>query len=317
MKKIIFIISMPRAGSTLLQRTLATHPRIYSKISEPWLALRFFPAREGVQTVSDVGWRAMEASYAELVTDSCAAQQAYDQAVAGAMKGFYGQLMVHAGAQEADHYLDKTPRYLLILKQLIRAFPDEKFILIQRNPLAIAASAINTWSKRGEWNLFSMNVDFHAGFQEMGEVLAAKPPSVHVIKYEDFVSAPEEELGKIAKHLNIQAEFKLNELGGVNGTYGDPTGVHRYGSKISDASLEAWVPVFAPYWRRRWAIRHLNAIGRERLAMMGYDYEKIMMNLCSVPVTYSRMLEDPIRMAGGFLILKIKACCFSFIRRYE
>ena len=35
-----FIISQPRAGSTLLQRLLATHPQIQT-IGEPWLAIPF------------------------------------------------------------------------------------------------------------------------------------------------------------------------------------------------------------------------------------------------------------------------------------
>ncbi|MBT8101022.1 MAG: sulfotransferase, partial [Gammaproteobacteria bacterium] len=41
----VFLLSLPRSGSTLLQRMLMTHPAI-SSVPEPWLLLPiFYPRR--------------------------------------------------------------------------------------------------------------------------------------------------------------------------------------------------------------------------------------------------------------------------------
>ena len=47
-KKIIFLISLPRSGSTLLQKMLTVSPEIYS-VAEPWLMLplAFMLKKEG------------------------------------------------------------------------------------------------------------------------------------------------------------------------------------------------------------------------------------------------------------------------------
>jgi len=49
-ENMIFLISQPRAGSTLSQRMLGSHPDIYT-VSEPWLMLHpLYPLRsEGHQ----------------------------------------------------------------------------------------------------------------------------------------------------------------------------------------------------------------------------------------------------------------------------
>ena len=40
------------------------------------------------------------------------------------------------------YFLDKTPRYYHILNDLIRIFPNAKFIILTRNPISIFASSI-------------------------------------------------------------------------------------------------------------------------------------------------------------------------------
>ena len=55
----------------------------------------------------------------------------------------------YASDSDSDsiYFLDKTPRYYLILKELEQVFPDAKFIFLFRNPVQIYASMLSTWGK--------------------------------------------------------------------------------------------------------------------------------------------------------------------------
>ena len=44
-------------------------------------------------------------------------------------------------------FLDKTPRYYLILEELAQMFPAARFILLFRNPIAVFNSIMETWVK--------------------------------------------------------------------------------------------------------------------------------------------------------------------------
>lgn len=42
-------------------------------------------------------------------------------------------------------FLGKTPRYYLIIDELLEVFPDAKYILLIRNPLAVLGSIMRSW----------------------------------------------------------------------------------------------------------------------------------------------------------------------------
>src|SRR4051794_32906956 len=120
-----FIISLPRSGSTLLQRLLAGHPRIKT-VGEPWLALPFAYALREHGARGEYGHRSMALGLSEFVN-----------ALPGGTATYYreaGQMLarLHAAfpADGHDWFLDKTPRYFLILDELLAMFPAGKFIVL-------------------------------------------------------------------------------------------------------------------------------------------------------------------------------------------
>ncbi|MEW8634061.1 MAG: sulfotransferase, partial [Candidatus Thiodiazotropha endolucinida] len=52
----VFIISLPRSGSTLLQRIIATNPRV-STVSESWLLLPLLSMHTSRELYSEYGQR--------------------------------------------------------------------------------------------------------------------------------------------------------------------------------------------------------------------------------------------------------------------
>ena len=142
-----FIISQPRAGSTLLQRLLGTHPQVQT-IGEPWLAIPFVYALREKGVSSEYIHVSLAQGFGEFVSKLPGGRADYFREVRAMLE----RLQQKISAPGKTCFLDKTPRYHLILDELAQIFPDAKFIVLWRNPLAIVASILNTW-KDGRFDL--------------------------------------------------------------------------------------------------------------------------------------------------------------------
>ncbi len=58
----------------------------------------------------------------------------------GAVREFALDLYAQAAAAGETYFLDKTPPYAHFLPELARIFPEAKFVVLWRNPLAVVAS---------------------------------------------------------------------------------------------------------------------------------------------------------------------------------
>jgi hypothetical protein len=128
-KNLIFLISQPRAGSTLTQRILGSHREIYT-VSEPWIMLHPLYAlrRDGHQAEYSVqnSQKALD-NFLNLHPEG---KEAYFQAVRQMSLNLYEGLL---RGSDKKYFLDKTPRYYYILPDLYRTFPDAKYILLIRS----------------------------------------------------------------------------------------------------------------------------------------------------------------------------------------
>ena len=88
-----------------------------------------------------------------------------------------------------DIFLDKTPRYGLIVSEIIDIFPDGKFIMLWRNPLAIIASIIETWGD-GKWDLSMCKVDLFDGMASLIDGYQAHSNHILAMQYESFLQSP-------------------------------------------------------------------------------------------------------------------------------
>lgn len=297
--KPIFIFSLPRSGSTLLQRMLSAHPLI-SSTAEPWLLLPFFYAlrKEGV--------------YAEYM----------HQGVAKGVRDFVGRLPdgvrdyhgavrrmaldLYAGAAEsgAQYFIDKTPRYSLIAREIIQAFPDAKFIFLWRNPLAVAASMIESWGE-GKWNLYDYYVDLYQGMKGLLEVYSTSTSDgILPMKYEDLVSDPERETRRICAHLGISYdEHMVSDLPVEIQGLGDVTGIRKYKNMISEQSCNKWRRTVCNPLRRFWFRKYCEWIGPENFKVMGYEMDSILNQLSETEASSGKYLaSDLLRMMRGVLI---------------
>lgn len=271
----ILLISLPRSGSTLVQRVLAAHPQV-ATASEPWLLLPLLlPLRDDVPAPG--GWQpriheALE-DFAQVLPEG---STSYEGAVADAARRLYDE-----AAEGKPFYLDKTPPYFLIVEEIVRALPEARIIVLWRNPLAVLSSVVETFCG-GRWQPQNYPTSLFGGLARMIEGARRHPDRIHTVRFEDLISGEDE-----WRRLTAFAGFEFDPEAlrrfpqvQLQGAMGDPVGTVAY-QRIEGEPTEKWRRTISNPLRRLWARRYLEWIGAERLAFMGYDLDLLLAQLAS------------------------------------
>lgn len=287
-KQPIFLLSLPRSGSTLVQRVLAAHPQV-ATAPEPWVLLPFgYAMRE----------RGIAAEYTQPLA-ARAIREFVDQLPNGeddywkALGGFVLELYAKSSREEgATYFLDKTPRYHYVLPELFRMFPDAKVIFLWRNPLAVVASIVETWA-RGRWNVDRWRGDLR-GVADLISSYQQHRDTALAVSYESLVTEPDASWPALFGYLDLPFDPGLLRTFAevrLEGRMGDPTGVLTYDT-LSTEPLEKWRATLANPWRKRWCREYLEWIGAEGLSAMGYDLISLLSELDQVPTTPRMVVSD-------------------------
>jgi Sulfotransferase family len=289
----IFLLSLPRSGSTLVQRVLAAHPQV-ATAAEPWVLLpHLYATRErgiAAEYTQPIAARAI----AEFLRSLPNGERDYREA----LHDFAIDLYTRASSEGATYFLDKTPRYHYIVDDLLETFPDARFVFLWRNPLAVVASIVETWTK-GRWNVDRWQGDLH-GIAPLVDAYSAHRETTLAVRYEDLVSRPTDTWPGIFDSLGLAFDEELlTRFSDVQleGSMGDPTGVRRY-TTISAEPLEKWRSTFANPYRKRWCREYLSWIGHERLALMGYDLDELLGQVDEISASPRSIASDAVH--GGY-----------------
>ncbi|OAD23700.1 TPR domain/sulfotransferase domain protein [Candidatus Thiomargarita nelsonii] len=291
----IFLFSLPRAGSTLAQRILATHQEI-ATVAEPWILLPYLYTLKNNGCYAEYGYSNLVTAVNDLLNEFPNGKDDYLAEIHDFILKLYAKTTQH----KTKYFLDKTPRYHLIVEEIISMFPEGKFIFLWRNPLAIIASLMETWDN-GKWNLYEFKVDLFDGLTNLLKAYKKYSSKVSAVRYEDLITTPEFEWQKVFDYLEL--EFYPERLDSfnriqLNGQMGDPSGIKHYQS-ISKAPLEKWKLTLSNPIRKTWCRRYLKWIGKERLTMMGYDFEQLLSELDSIPNKLKNIGSDFVRLNYG------------------
>jgi hypothetical protein len=284
----IFLFSVSRSGSTLTQRVIAAHDGV-ATVSEPWLLLPYAYAlrREGVSA---------EYFHPLMVTaidDFCRQLPAGVEDYRKEMREFALRLYEKAANGGARYFLDKSPCYYLVAEEIMRLFPDGKFVFLWRNPLSIMASIIETFND-SRWYPSLFRGDLFVGLPRLVSAYHANSSRVHSVRFEDLVGGGDLHWRRLMDYLGI--EFDAETLDRfcevkLSGHMGDPTGVEQY-SALSTEPAQKWKSKLANPMRKAWCRRYLRFLGEERLTAMGYDLAQIMRELDSQPTTLASFAPD-------------------------
>lgn len=293
----LFLLSLPRSGSTLAQRILGAHAAI-ATASEPWVLLPYLYTLRERGIYAEYGHRALVLA----VEDFCKELPGGREDYVAEIREFALRLYAKASPDGTHYFLDKTPRYHLISDDVMAAFPDGKYIFLWRNPLAVVASIMETWAD-GKWNLYRFKVDLFDGVENLIRTYERHKHRVHAVRYEALVTEPEETWGEVFRYLELPFDGSVLERFSsvkLNGGMGDPSGVKKYTS-LSTEPLEGWRRTLNNPVRIAWCRRYLRWIGRDRLAVMGYDLDDLLAALDSQEVSHRRVGSDLGRGCWGLV----------------
>ncbi|MFA7387676.1 MAG: glycosyltransferase, partial [Thiohalobacteraceae bacterium] len=273
--QLVFLISLPRSGSTLLQRILGGHPDI-ATLAEPWIMLHPLYAlkRGGIETEYDAGVAR------DALDDFLAQIDGGEDAYLEEIRRFAGNLYARALARQGKtRFLDKTPRYYRIIPELQRVFPEAKFVFLLRNPLGVLSSTLHTWFNDDPKRLDGKrnHSDLLEGPALLADGIASLGDAAIVVRYEELVDAPEQVTADLCARLGIDYRPEMIEYGrspAPAGRFGDQAGVPLH-TRPTGASRDKWVEHLRDDSRRGFALNCLDRLGAPTLAALGYADEDL------------------------------------------
>lgn len=202
---LVFLLSTPRAGSTLLSVMLGRHSRVFSP-NEPWFLLPLLGMHQeqaGVLTAYDQKWASL-AIRELLPTDE------FREAARAFARQVYNRHLEKSGK---TIFLDKTPRYYHILPELHDLFPSSKKVWLKRNPLDVAASFVSTWNLPlpeliGD-RLTPSSFDLTLGPLRFSHFFKGQKDTFE-LAYEDLVAEPEQHLAELCSFIGVTTEPNLH-----------------------------------------------------------------------------------------------------------
>ncbi len=182
----IFVVGLPRSGTTLVDRILSSHPDVESRGEMNELALAV--TRAAGKSRSKFDRISLAAS-----GDMTRLGESYCRAVRGA--GATGPM-----------FLDKTPLNFLYLGLIARALPNARIIHLSRHPMASGYAMLKT--------LFRMGYPFSYDQQDLGRYIGAYrrlmahwhdhiPGRILDVAYEDIVADIKGQTRRMLEHCGL------------------------------------------------------------------------------------------------------------------
>lgn len=137
---------------------------------------------------------------------------------------------------------EKTPANVRYMSEILRSFPNAKFIHLVRDPRAVAASSIDVPGNSNDVLIHTLTWRCDV-FSAREFAMKSSPGVVTEVRYEDLVRAPVRELRRLTNFLDIPFEEKMlrfhSDAGDSLATEEEPwkTGA---GQPIYQSSIDRW-----------------------------------------------------------------------------
>ncbi|HEO71192.1 MAG TPA: sulfotransferase, partial [Candidatus Hydrogenedentes bacterium] len=245
--QMLFVIGAPRSGTTMLERMLASHSMILGG-PEPHLLtpLAYLGVWDKVDKAAYDHVLAAESqkAFVEALPNK---EQDYWDACRAYCDVLYGRYLSTSDKQIC---MDKTPAYALIVPFIMKVFPDAKYIVLTRHPLAIFSSYANSFFDGDYHTAHAYNPLLNRYVPALANTLRQRNVPVFHIRYGDLVNNPEHWMEQAYAYIGVPFEKdtidygkKKEEVERREGL-GDPIGVKQH-VRPSTGSLKKWVQELA------------------------------------------------------------------------
>lgn len=287
----IFIIGMPRAGSTLLNRLLASHSDIASH-SEPWIMLPLTHMNKAESVEASYSHTATSRAVGDIINTLNGSSKTWNKHIYNFATNIYKSLAEADSKKEAIYFIDKTPRYHLIVNELSEIFTDAKFIILVRNPISCLASGINTWAN-GSLKIHGQLIDLIEGPKNIAHALTTLGDRAHKVSYEDLIEDTPLEIKKIYHFLNLTHDIDMPvKQAKLNGAMGDPLTTTENTETIARNKVSKYKKTFGTAYRKWFVKRYLSQLNADDLQIMGYSKSKLMQDINKLPNSLQYLFKD-------------------------
>lgn len=185
----VFIVGLPRTGTTLTDRILSSHSEVQSAGESQLLQMVL---RDGTRAGNQIGISTGQIEAASR-RDPGSIAQAYVDAVA------------HRLGDE-PYFIEKLPENFLYLGFIAKAWPDAKIIHLRRNPMDACFAAYKQSFFRFAYSLDDL-AQYYLAYDRLSRhwrhTLGARLVEVN---YEDLVADPETETRRLLSQLGLKFE---------------------------------------------------------------------------------------------------------------
>jgi len=282
--KLIFLSCLPRSGSTLLQRIFAECDLVFTE-SESWLMLPLLDLRLDftIETVysKNSALQAIDGFYNGIQPDK----------IDGLYRDFALGLYAEKMPQNAEFFLDKTPRYYLISDNLEKVFPNAKHIYLTRNPIAVLVSIYTSWVSNDLNALVNYQVDLVEGVRRLAKTVNSTRGLV--CSYENLLELPQKVFSNIAAYTGLvdMSSGSLTYRRPAAGLFGDDQALIKSG-ELDVANRNKWHDQLKDPILFELASAYLDSLDAEIFEDLGYVRDETKAILEEARLKHSH-LPDP------------------------
>lgn len=226
----IFLVSMPRSGSTLLEQMLDRHPGIEAVGELPYM-------RALVRSALEIHTRRGAVKVPDIVNNMSPAEA----------KAF-GQDYLHRASlhwrENARYFIDKMPMNWSDVPFIRRILPQAKFIEIRRAAMDCCFSNYMHYFSRAHASSFSLDhigrayVDYARMMDHIGSLA---PDTLYRVRYEELIERPEEILKGVLDHLGLDWNEALLSFHESERVVRTPS-AEQVRRPLNREGIEAWRP---------------------------------------------------------------------------
>lgn len=189
----VFIVGMPRSGTTLTEQILASHPLVLGIGERNFASLSIQKLRQGDENIDDY-------------PDICNISKEKVIDIAKNYLKLLEEEIEKSNKKGVKFVVDKMPDNYQLLGWLATIFPNARFIHSRRDVRDVAVSCWMTQFRELRWafdqqNLAARIIDYQLIMNHWEKVL---PVDVLQSQYEHLVSEPEENARKLVDWLNLE-----------------------------------------------------------------------------------------------------------------
>lgn len=178
------------------------------------------------------------------IDDLPSGKQDYLDALRAYTDTLYGRML---STSDASYFLDKTPANALVLPFLQELYPDAKYVVLTRHPLAVFSSYANSFFN-GDWEAaHTFNPILERYVPSMATFIRKRPVPLLHVAYEELVQSPGSQLERVFAFLGVENDPEAVDYGNASPMkqgMGDPMTVDQEARPVTD-SVDKWAAELA------------------------------------------------------------------------